>query len=169
MTRMLLARRWLLAAASVSCCVIALALVGQEPLVSRACVACASGSNVSCDPGWHKAWDDGDDKVWAGETHSNCKCCSCTTSHGSCEIEGEFTTAELVDAVDTAVVEDNSATLARVLSEYRNRVSVNTDRSAVQITGCSGAVVAHLSISDSLMKSVESLTGSDQDSLPADR
>lgn len=131
-----------------------------ESVPAIACIQCASGSGVGCSSGWHKAWDDGGpDNDASGETHDECKCCNCSTAHPPCAAplpEGEISPFEVVETVETAIARSDVVTLAKVLVNYGENVDINGARGAIQVSICTGTVVAHLPISEEHARAVES-------------
>lgn len=128
-------------------------------------VQCGSGSGVGCSQGWHTVWSSEVDQNASGEPHSECKCCSCSTAHDCSSIEGlnEIQTAAgLVRAVSMAVEVGDSSGLVASLARTTRNVTINRDRSAVQVLDCSGAVLAHLPVSDAWIATAASSASPNQ-------
>jgi hypothetical protein len=127
---------------------------GRVDEAANGCLACASGENVGCPTGSHKAWSDDDDAVWGpgGGAHESCVFPSCSTGHGLCELEGASTT--LVDTVEKIIAAGSVSTLRTLLSTNEQVLSVNVPRSAVQVAGCQGQPIAHLRLSEAVITSL---------------
>lgn len=153
-TRFLL-RRYLVAGVIGAVCIPGVAWNSDEAaaLAGDGCLACATGSIVNCSTGAHKAWTSSSDDVWkyGFGPHENCVYGSCSLSHGACDIEGDLTVTQVVEMIEAAVVTHNARGLNEILAIHAKQVAVSVQRSAIQITNCTGAVIAHLPVTPTLI------------------
>jgi len=140
--------------------VIAEASVLTEPMGLDACVMC-SDSVSYCAEGLHDAWDGGwfDDFTRNGGAHpieDPCRTGSCWTKHGpECNQLTAPSTDEL-ESLRLAILNRDAASIARIAEERPTTVSLNIERSAVQLKSCTGSVYLHLPASTSLLRDVAS-------------
>jgi hypothetical protein len=114
------------------------------------CVVCIG--DYLCEDGYHDAFDAESDAYWhrnggahVGEPY--CRAGSCDTKHGpfGCGIEGGPTEAELSD-LDADLKGGEVRRAASLMVEYPTHVVFNKPRVAIQLLGCAGSVVRHLSL-----------------------
>ena len=125
------------------------------------CLFCTNGEPIFCAPDEHHAYPGQSGLgTWAraGGAHngSPCKDGSCETKHGPCALAkaGGSTFETDLELVRSSIDSGDPAAVSRLLLRFAGRVVVNVERSAVQVLGCTGGVVAHLPISNTLVASL---------------
>ncbi len=133
---------------------------GPEALAAsnEDCIGCEN--QPGCPAGYHDAWEGGPGS-WdrAGGAHLSEPYCwsgSCQTKHGPCDLEGELTTAAL-DALTASIAAQDIDGIGEFLDAHARQVAVNAARSAMQLKGCTGGVIAHLPMSGDLISAVAAL------------
>ena len=144
--------------AAMTLVVIALAVVTASSAArsvgnSDTCVVC---TEVWCESGFHDAWDDNwVPEQWYrnGGAHLSeplCREYSCDTRHGPypCSIEGAPTAEELAE-LDMEPGDDRlSAVAERLMAHHPTLVVFKESRSALQVIGCQGNVIRHVSLTE---------------------
>jgi hypothetical protein len=91
---------------------------------------------------------------WGSGPHYDFNC-----YEGTCDDEHEACTpeAEGLEQLRTALATADVVAAAAVIAEHEGTVAVNAARSAVQVSNCSGEVVAHLPISNAFARKVQTV------------
>lgn len=110
------------------------------------CIDCSE----ICSSGYHDAWDNGYDEWFRnGGAHSlddRCKSGSCDTKHGPypCGIEGLMSSVEL-ESLRISMAQGDVVAISKLMMRHR-QISLNVSRSAIQVAGCRGAIIAHIPV-----------------------
>jgi hypothetical protein len=116
-----------------------------------------------CHPSYHNAWwvadPDSITSSWGSGRHvqnqTPCYFESCEDEHPSCEGGGEDLLAIGFDSLKSSIVNADPATVRAFIAEAGPKaIEVNVDRSAIQILGCKGSVIAHIPISSDRVESL---------------
>jgi hypothetical protein len=134
-------------------------------------LACWDGP---CDPGEHDAFDTLDPGTWdairnggAHHTEPLCRSGTCDTKHGPlpCDpyVDLPQGRVDVLQALRVAVLASDPETVAQIIAHGGDRVALNASRSAVQVTGCRGGIVAHLPLSADFLGLVKLAASGDDD------
>lgn len=128
------------------------------PIPTDNCVECAESY---CEDGFHDAWDDDSMiDVWTrnGGAHMTSECWSgtCATKHGPTPCsQADAPTPQVLESLRLAVLNGDELTVAKLARSYPNSISINLDRSAIQLLDCAGSVYLHMPASPSLLQVVK--------------
>lgn len=116
-------------------------------------------SENPCPNDSHDAWEPTDVAPFAmrnGGQHYTPTCYSgtCDTKHGPMPCEPLM--GEDLEALRVGILDGNAAAIRSVQVQYPTKVNMNMSRSAIQVVGCAGLVLAHFPVSTELMASVAS-------------
>jgi hypothetical protein len=116
----------------------------------------------ACEEGEHDAFDSAMPSTWnavrnggAHVTQPLCRTGTCATHHGPlpCLIV-ELPGVDVLATIQKALISDDAPVIARLISAAPKRIVLNVSRSALQVVGCSGGIVAHMPVSADLMAKV---------------
>lgn len=109
-----------------------------------------------CDPGSHDAWEGSPiNATRNGGVHLNYQCFSgtCDNTHGPLcggpPESPDFASADL-EYLRKHLASNDVREAAAVLASHEKQATVNMLRSAVQVVDCTGSVVAHLPVSETM-------------------
>lgn len=119
-----------------------------------------------CDSGEHDAFDSLLQEEWDairnGGAHLSsplCRTGSCDTKHGPlpCEpvVDLPQGQVDLLETLRVAIRDGDPQTVAEIVKYAPDRAILNLERSAVQVTGCRGGMVAHMPLADRFLALVE--------------
>jgi hypothetical protein len=122
----------------------------REAAAESLCVQC----HEDCPVGWHLAANAGTYTLpvnWYrnGGAHLDglCRSGTCSTKHGpqDCEEPPPFA------AIDRAIMNRDGGEVRRLVESHSKYLAVNVDRGAIQVSNCTGHVVAHIPIDSNLL------------------
>jgi hypothetical protein len=126
----------------------------------------------ACDSNEHDAFDSLDPEQWDairnGGAHVGpplCRTGTCDTMHGPLPCDPYVGLPQgpvhVLEALRLAILESDSRMVAEIVEHASGRVSLNTARSAVQVTGCRGGIVAHMPLSADFLRLVQEASTGD--------
>jgi hypothetical protein len=126
---------------------------GLEAPFEDGCTGCRTCYGVSY---WHNTNYAPPLADYSGPQHL-CQMGNCG-DHGICggeeETQNEVALVDELEAIRRAFQYEGPKGLRKVLEESSSRVAVNRTRMAVQVTGCSGGIVAHFPLTERYLAAV---------------